>query len=185
MRSYSAMERHSSGFTLIEVLITFVIVAIGLLGLAGVQMISMNNQLEASQRAQAILLVEDMANRIRANAVAAKTGAYPIRNTYGAAVEDCTGLTATADLDMCQWNNSLVGTGTTAGGQNLGSIDGAVGCVQNIVGSTDGETIIQVSIAWQGMRETVVPSTLCGQGQFGNDDFRRTTQMIVVLANMA
>ncbi len=43
----------SRGFTLIEVLVTIVILAVGLLGLALLQTTSLNNQLEAYQRAQA------------------------------------------------------------------------------------------------------------------------------------
>ena len=68
-RHYSPASR---GFTLIEVLVTMVIIAIGIMGLAGLQMTSLNSQFESYQRTQALLLVEDMSNRLRANAVAAR-----------------------------------------------------------------------------------------------------------------
>ena len=63
------MTVHSdqTGFTLIEVLVTLLIIAIGLLGLGALQVNTMNDQFEANQRAYATSLVDDMASRIRAN----------------------------------------------------------------------------------------------------------------------
>ena len=71
----SSHRRRNGGFTLIEVLVTFFIMAIGLLGLAGLQLTTLQSQLEGYHRAQAILLVEDMANRVKVNAVAARGNA--------------------------------------------------------------------------------------------------------------
>ncbi|HHH39902.1 MAG TPA: type IV pilus modification protein PilV [Sedimenticola sp.] len=55
------------GFTLVEVLVTVVILAVGLLGLAGLQTVSMRNNHSAYQRSQAVQLAYDMADRVRAN----------------------------------------------------------------------------------------------------------------------
>ena len=75
----------SRGFTLIEVLVAFLIITIGLLGLGAMQVNTMNDQFEANQRAYATWLVDDMASRIRANAPDAVAGAY-----YGTTnVVDC------------------------------------------------------------------------------------------------
>ena len=65
------------GATLIEILVTIVIVAFGLLGLAGLQMKMQMSETEAYQRSQALMLLNDMASRIgtnRANADAYVTG---------------------------------------------------------------------------------------------------------------
>lgn len=183
--------KHSSstsrGFTLIEVLVTLVIMAVGLMGLAGLQMTSLNNQLESYQRAQALLLVEDMANRLRANAVAAVAGDYAEANDYGlGADEDCTVLTVTAERDLCEWNDALAGVNVVQDGRNLGSMLGALACIQNIPGTADGETIIRLTIAWQGTVATVSPLSPCGANAFGADDaFRRTVTMDTVLADMS
>jgi len=175
------------GFTLIEVLITLVIVAIGLLGLAGLQLTSMNSQLESYQRAQALMLVEDMANRIRANAEEARAGAYPVGTEYGLATDDdCTILTVIAERDLCEWNDAVAGTGVVEDGRNLGSMVGARACIENIAGSTDGEAIIRLTMAWQGMVATAAPVSTCGIDAYGDDDaFRRTVSIDTVLANMA
>jgi type IV pilus assembly protein PilV len=56
-----------SGFTLIEVLVTVVVLAVGLLGLAGLQTASLGNNQNAYYRSQATQLAYDMADRMRAN----------------------------------------------------------------------------------------------------------------------
>jgi len=58
---------NSKGFTLIEALIAVVILAIGLLGIAGLQATNLKNNQSAYNRSQATLLAYDMADRIRAN----------------------------------------------------------------------------------------------------------------------
>ena len=55
------------GTTMPEVLVTIVIVAIGLLGLAGLQSRLQVSEMESYQRAQALMLLNDMANRITTN----------------------------------------------------------------------------------------------------------------------
>ncbi len=54
------------GFTLLEVMIAMVIFSIGLLGLASLQAISMQNEHASYSRSQAILLAYEMADRITA-----------------------------------------------------------------------------------------------------------------------
>jgi len=48
--------RRHGGFTLIEILVTLFILAIGLLGLAGMQALAQKTELESYQRAQALIL---------------------------------------------------------------------------------------------------------------------------------
>jgi type IV pilus assembly protein PilV len=55
------------GFTLIEVLVTLVILTFGLLGIAGLMAKGQRVSFEAYQRQQAVALATDMAERIRAN----------------------------------------------------------------------------------------------------------------------
>ncbi|MDP3678960.1 MAG: prepilin-type N-terminal cleavage/methylation domain-containing protein, partial [Methylotenera sp.] len=60
--SFSA--RFQRGALLLEVLVTIVILAIGLLGLAGLQAKLQSSEMESYQRAQALILLNDMASRI-------------------------------------------------------------------------------------------------------------------------
>jgi type IV pilus assembly protein PilV len=55
------------GFTLIEVLISMVILAIGLLGLAAMQAISLRDNLDSYNYQQATLLAYEMQDRIKGN----------------------------------------------------------------------------------------------------------------------
>src|SRR4051812_34767512 len=55
------------GFTMIEVLVSLFIVTLGLLGLAALQAKAQQAELESYQRAQALVLVQDMVDRINAN----------------------------------------------------------------------------------------------------------------------
>jgi len=58
---------YSRGFTLIEVLISMVILAIGLLGLAAMQVISLRDNQDVYYYQQATLLAYEMQDRVRAN----------------------------------------------------------------------------------------------------------------------
>lgn len=57
----------SSGFTLIEVLITVVILSIGLLGMAGIQIQGLRGTTSSTVRSQATILANDIAERIHMN----------------------------------------------------------------------------------------------------------------------
>jgi len=55
------------GFTMIEVLVAVLVLAIGLLGVAGVQLLSMQQTTNSNVRSQATLYAQDLAERMRAN----------------------------------------------------------------------------------------------------------------------
>ena len=55
------------GFSLLELLVAMFVVAIGVLGLAGLQIASTQSTRSAMQRSHALLLADDIIERIRAN----------------------------------------------------------------------------------------------------------------------
>lgn len=59
--------RTSTGLTLIEILVTMVITSIGLMGLLSLQMQAMKATQDAGNQSQSIWILNDLANRIRAN----------------------------------------------------------------------------------------------------------------------
>ena len=61
----------SRGFTLIEILVAVLVLALGLIGLAALQATGIKNVQTAYNRSQAVHLAQDMADRIRANTSAA------------------------------------------------------------------------------------------------------------------
>lgn len=58
-------QRTAGGFTLVEVLITLVVLTIGILGLTALQLLGMRSNHSALQRTQAALAVTDLADRMR------------------------------------------------------------------------------------------------------------------------
>lgn len=80
-----AMLSKQWGVSMLEVLISIVVLAVGLLGFAGLQMLSLKNSNSAYQRSQATMLAYDVIDRIRAdmpnrgsyNVNYGSAGAYP------------------------------------------------------------------------------------------------------------
>ncbi|MFL6713216.1 MAG: type IV pilus modification protein PilV, partial [Sulfurifustis sp.] len=66
----------SQGFTLVEVLVTLVVLSIGLLGLAMLQLESLKHNTDAYFRTQATMLAYEIIDRMRANVDAARGGSY-------------------------------------------------------------------------------------------------------------
>jgi type IV pilus assembly protein PilV len=67
MKPMTTFRIHTTGFTLLEVLIAIVVVSFGLLGLAGLQVFALKNNTSASQRVTASALTADMVDRMKAN----------------------------------------------------------------------------------------------------------------------
>ena len=110
----SLNQRQQQGFTLLEVLVTLVIFAFGMLGVAGLQLVSLANMDSAQNRSIASLKASEMAERMRANAgtgysgVAAadnkcRTAHYANRN---AAPDNCSAAQLAAD-DLWDWSQEL------------------------------------------------------------------------------
>jgi len=100
------------GFSLLEVLITLVILAIGLLGLAGLQATGLKNNLSAYHRTQATQLAYDIADRMRANISA--IGSYATNDpsaasTNAACLEVGAACTPTvmASHDLKEWSQAI------------------------------------------------------------------------------
>ena len=171
-----------SGFTLVEVLVTAVIIAFGLLGLAGLQARMATTQMEAYQRAHALVLAEDMVARINSQRSAAKNGHYTDPRE---ALEDCDDAEKISDLDWCEWENALDGDDAVDDDNGfLGALIGARGCIEWLSGDP---VTLRVSVAWQGLTATQAPELPCGAGQFGSDDsdaMRRVLAIRVTLANL-
>lgn len=99
---------------MLEILITLVIVAIALLGTAGLQVYAMRMGQSGQFRTQAIFLASDIAERMEANKAAAMAGNYAVAaaSAPSAAPTDCgataCGAAALAGYDISQWENSIV-----------------------------------------------------------------------------
>lgn len=78
--------RKNSGFTMIEILITIIVVSIGLLGLAGLQISGLRANMSSEVRSKASVLANDIAERMHANPLGVDNptlGANKISNDNG------------------------------------------------------------------------------------------------------
>jgi type IV pilus assembly protein PilV len=92
------------GTTLIETLVALVVLSVGLLGIAALQMTSLRNNRGAHLRSQAQVLAYDITDRMRANRTEALANAYVIAI---AATPAGAGLVLT---DLQEWKNTLAAT---------------------------------------------------------------------------
>ena len=106
------------GFSMIEVLVTLLIISLALLGTAGLQAYSMRLNQSGQFRTQAVFLVADLAERMEANTPGAVRAAYvlPESSTVNALSTACTtgmcpcaaapgDCNALANFDLSQWQN--------------------------------------------------------------------------------
>jgi type IV pilus assembly protein PilV len=154
-----------SGFSLIEVLVAIVLLSIGMLGLSALQARATLIGIESYQRTQALLLAQDMLDRIRANKPDAS--AYAGADFGTGPLAGC-GATPGVLRDRCLWTNALAGAAETIGGQAVGTLTGGRGCV-----SVDAAGHVSVAVAWQGLAATVAPSTDCARDAYGTESLRR------------
>ena len=166
------------GALLIEVLVSIVVCAFGLLGFVAVQARAVASEFESHQRTQALNLVDDMVSRINANRTAA--GDYVVEGLIGGgAIQDCTAL-AGAALDLCQWGNLIRGSREDRAGVKVGAMLSARGCITRPGTSTDRYV---VAVVWQGIVATGAPPSPCGLADptFTSEPLRRTVSATVCI----
>jgi type IV pilus assembly protein PilV len=179
-----ARPRAQRGITLVEVLVTMVILAVGLLGLVALQARIQVLQAESYQRAQALMLLKDMAGRIannRNDAAQYVTGADAPLGVGGA----CPAAGPTRrEADFTEWCAALQGAAESLGGGNVGAMVGGRGCVEDL-----GSGRYLVTVTWQGLAPISAPpeTVACGLGEYDggagsvctNDLCRRAVTTIV------
>jgi type IV pilus assembly protein PilV len=94
-------RRRQSGFSLIEVLITVLIIAIGLMGFAAMMLNSMKNNRLSMQRSMATAYAYDIIDCMRANRAAA------IGDNYDVGFGGTLSGTSVAATDVTTWKNQL------------------------------------------------------------------------------
>ena len=161
------------GFTLIEVMFATVYLAVGLLGIAAMQNISLSGGVDAKRMSVGTNVAAEMLERIRFNAPANATsgvGGFPYNGIVvcsNVASAYCTGETAgnataannlTASGDYDQWRGSLRATDPNGALK----LPDAVGTVTSVTTGTSTLSQVQVTVtvAWTaGARRPTVSFT--------------------------
>lgn len=173
---------------MIEVLITIVILTIGLLGLAGLQSRLQASEMEAYQRAQALILLNDMASRLTTNRAKAATYVTGSASPLGAGMTCPTATANQQQVDAGEWCNALQGAAETSGVSSVGAMLGGRGCVEDLTGG-----VYRVTVAWQGLTPIASPpaNVACGKDSYNSagtactaDRCRRVLTTIVRIAKL-
>lgn len=163
-RSYPSRCR---GTTMMEVLVSVFVLSIGVLGVAGLQVTAKRSNFEATQRATAAALAQDIIERMRSNPaqLAIYTNAGAGRTIVGTTIPivDCTtdcGPATLAQYDLYELEQAANGVTEQAAGGNVGGLTLPTTCIN---GPDGGSGIYSVAIAWRGMTKLSNPATdLCG-----------------------
>jgi type IV pilus modification protein PilV len=170
------------GFSMIELLVAVLVMGIGVLGITGLQMVSLQNNRGALVRADAVLLAYDMIDRIRANPTI-NYGSLPMGAAPPAA-GDCFANNCTeaqmATFDKAAWKCSLGNFNTDAvcaGLRNgtalpsaldqpgLPSGDGQIVTTPVVPATVPPTFIVTVTVRWQEQNEPAPTSiSIVSQG---------------------
>lgn len=92
-----AAAQRQSGFTLLEILVSLLLIAIGVLGTAGLQALALKINQGGQLRSQAVVLGMDFLERVEANNVATIAGKYAPATYPTSYTKDCTTAYCTTD----------------------------------------------------------------------------------------
>lgn len=129
-------RRRAGGFTLVEVLVALLVLSIGLLGLAGLQLSGLQGNHSAYLRSQVSVLAYDMIDRMRANRGAAMNGDYDLVFDEASDLPDTSGSPTQAEIDLADWGDRV-----------LNMLPGSQASVD-----IDGNNIVTVSVQWDDTR---------------------------------
>lgn len=171
---------------MLEVLITVVILAFGLLGLATLQSKMQLAEVESYQRSQGVVLLNNMLEMIYANHTNASDYVTGVSiGTGDTQPASCTGVAFGANRDICEWSNALKGAAEKdSTNADVGAMIGAHGCITLIQAedTTPGVCnpgIYRVSVIWQGLHPTAAPSLVC-PGDVADASLRSLSSEITV-----
>ena len=178
----SSQTKMQRGFTLIEVLIAFIILSFGLLGAVALQAKAKQASFDSMQRAAAVALGNDIVQRIRANdtvKLVAHYGKDFTSKTSMISSTTCFSSSCSSEqiafLDFEQWKRAIQAR------NNTGSLDDASVCINPVaVAGSGGKAFnIEVIVSWQG-RQEFTANAATGAVDCGTADKKRR---VVVLTS--
>jgi len=145
------------GFTLLEVMISIAILAIGMLGIAGLHMVSIEHNHAAYLRSQAIIITQDIAERMRTNPNAVRHHLFDNIDTDNISTLPNTDCLADvlgcnyeqlAQIDIFQWTQSITEINNDHSRQQLPNAKATI----KVEGTTS--ELFTVRIEWRVKRLT-------------------------------
>lgn len=161
----SPIPRRHCGMSLIEVLISLVILSLGVLAVVALQLVSKRSNADAGQRSIAAQMAYDILERMRANSTQAGLAAYVAQSPLapdktitlpkdcGTASANCTD-TEIALYDLKTWHDVLKGTAEQTADGPTGGLASPTACIAFApvaAGNSDG--VYTVTIVWRSRIE--------------------------------
>jgi type IV pilus assembly protein PilV len=155
----------AKGFTLVEVLVSLVVLAIGLLGIAKLMLLSSHSNDSAYLRSQATALAYEILDDMRAN----RLEALPPNSSYDTAAATpvvfpypgvacvataCSNATQVAKYDLFQWGMRL---DANSGLVPAGALPNGTGKIVSVQDPTSLQTTVTITVSWN---DSVAQSTL-------------------------
>ncbi|NRA83607.1 MAG: type IV pilus modification protein PilV [Gammaproteobacteria bacterium] len=140
------------GFTLLEVMIATAILATGMLGIAGLQLVSLENTNSAYLRSQAVHITQDIVERMRSNPTQLELGKFNNINVGGESSASYSSNTALcqaaagcdsatlADIDIAQWAATVIGINKDNSRRKLPQATAIV--------SNKGNQLFEITVRW-------------------------------------
>lgn len=152
---FSSLPRQQAnkGFTLIEVLVAFIVITVGLLGTVALQTNAKQASYDANQRSAALALANDIVERIRANDTTDIVANYNKTFSYQDVLveRNCLNVrcssSSIAEYDVYQWQKAL------RVADNTGSLANGTVCISPTPTADGNGATIRVVVAWQGRQE--------------------------------
>lgn len=178
-----SLRKRQRGLGLIEVLIAVLVFALGILGMASMQVKAKRTSYDALQRSLATSLARDIVERMRSNPSATSLAVFGAVDDIGGGTitkpKDCKANTCTpselASYDIWEWEQALDGAAEKSGDTNAGGLVSPKACITHNAG------VITVAIAWRGHGGQVnPPGSTCGEGLnlYGTGEVER--QLVVI-----
>ena len=188
------MSERCEGAGMVEVLVALLVLSVGFLGIAGLQVAAKRSNHEAMQRTSALVLVRDLSERMRANPVG--LGGYLNSGLGGGSLaEPAAGCSRArpcspgemAARDLHEWERMLDGTGgeVDGGGANSNGLVNPRACISGPPGGGAGR--YRITVVWRGLSALSVSEEddRCGMGQglYGEEDaLRRVLSLALFIA---
>ena len=147
------MRAKVKGFSLIEVMVSLVILVIGLIGIFNLHIVAKRGSFESFQQTQASYYANDIVNRMKLNS--SQLANY--EGTYSGTPSSATACNAAVCTpsqmrlrDIYEWQSSFTGANETVDSQNVGGLDTPTACIE-----VNANTVTVV-LVWRGIRKTTI-----------------------------
>ncbi|MBF0294855.1 MAG: prepilin-type N-terminal cleavage/methylation domain-containing protein [Magnetococcales bacterium] len=197
------------GFSLLEILITMLVVSVGLMGMAGVISRVHVAGFEAYQRSQALIILDEIVQHLNVNRNTLSCFRFTTNLTNGTPYIGVDGTVTLpvgcaagtiwqyndlADTTIQALQDRLLGSAETKAGASVRPMIGARACISydaaselsDSVGALiSGTGLYTITVAWQGMAATQAPTAACANNLYGSSDaWRRAVTTTVRFANL-